>query len=351
MPKERGLFTEGYRKLKLKAVSGIMLPLLMASIFIILSSPIPIIAQTNSATTVFLDPPTITGVTVGETFTVNLTILDAPEVFCWQADMTFNATVLECISYSEGEFLETGGKTTWFPGTIDNVAGMTANYGCCLSGTDRASGSGRLAYANFTVIAHGVSDIHLRDVKVSHDPPSPPVSDYIVPINIIDVFTVVVAGTPHTAVTVSNSTGKTFQHSGFSDHVFNETLKEISFKVSSPDYPDQIPPFSPFRFSNVTIPKTLLNASILDKWYVIIGGISVSKTVTENATHYSIYFTYTLGIHEVQIRAAHSVGGIYIPVNKLELLAPYSGLTILLAVAVVTVVYVKKRKRHTEISS
>jgi len=40
------------------------------------------------------------------------------------------------------------------------------------------------------------------------------------------------------------------------------------------------------------------------------------------------------------------VGGIYIPVNKLELLAPYIGLTILLAVAVVTVVYVKKRKRE-----
>jgi len=45
------------------------------------------------------------------------------------------------------------------------------------------------------------------------------------------------------------------------------------------------------------------------------------------------------------------VGGISIPVNKLDLLAPYIGLTLLLAVAVVTVVYVKKRKRNTEIKS
>ena len=45
------------------------------------------------------------------------------------------------------------------------------------------------------------------------------------------------------------------------------------------------------------------------------------------------------------------VDGLWIPVNKLELLAPYIGLTILLAVAVVTVGYVKKRKRHTEINS
>ena len=46
-----------------------------------------------------------------------------------------------------------------------------------------------------------------------------------------------------------------------------------------------------------------------------------------------------------------TVGGIWIPVNKLELLAPYIGLTILLAVAVMTVGYVKNRKRNTEILS
>jgi len=45
------------------------------------------------------------------------------------------------------------------------------------------------------------------------------------------------------------------------------------------------------------------------------------------------------------------VGGISIPVDKLELLAPYIGLTVLLAVAVLAVVYVKKRKRKTEINS
>jgi len=44
-----------------------------------------------------------------------------------------------------------------------------------------------------------------------------------------------------------------------------------------------------------------------------------------------------------------SVGGVWIPVNKLELLAPYIGLTILLAIAVITVGYVKNRKRNTEI--
>jgi len=40
-----------------------------------------------------------------------------------------------------------------------------------------------------------------------------------------------------------------------------------------------------------------------------------------------------------------TVGGISIPVDKLALLAPYIALTLLLAVAVMTAVYVKKRKR------
>jgi hypothetical protein len=51
------------------------------------------------------------------------------------------------------------------------------------------------------------------------------------------------------------------------------------------------------------------------------------------------------------LSALKPVGGIWIPVNKLELLAPYIGLTILLAVAVSTAVYLKKRKRNTEIIS
>jgi hypothetical protein len=44
---------------------------------------------------------------------------------------------------------------------------------------------------------------------------------------------------------------------------------------------------------------------------------------------------------------APPVAGNKVPVNTLELLAPYIGLTILLAVAAVTIVYIKKRKRVT----
>jgi len=74
--------------------------------------------------------------------------------------------------------------------------------------------------------------------------------------------------------------------------------------------------------------------------------------ITANNSYYFIYFEFNLSTVNITIQFGSTpVGGISIPVNKLSLLAPYIALTILLAVAVVTVVYVKKRKRHTEINS
>ena len=57
------------------------------------------------------------------------------------------------------------------------------------------------------------------------------------------------------------------------------------------------------------------------------------------------------GLYEAPSLPPAAVGGISVPVNKLSLLAPYIGLTVLLAVAVIAAVYVRKRKRHTEIIS
>jgi len=71
-----------------------------------------------------------------------------------------------------------------------------------------------------------------------------------------------------------------------------------------------------------------------------------NNTIYHDAGHPS-YITLPV----MRAPAPAPVGGIGITPNKLELLAPYVGLTILLAVAVMTVGYVKKRKRNTEINS
>jgi len=134
---------------------------------------------------------------------------------------------------------------------------------------------------------------------------------------------------------VCNSTISGFQFS------IKRTAKSISFNVAGPD--------ATLGFCRVCIPHDLMEPP----YTVTIDGHLpqyVNYTLYDNATHRWMYFTYQHSAHEVII-AQYPVGGIYLPVNKLELLAPYIELTILLAVAVVTAGYVKKRKRHTEIIS
>jgi len=83
------------------------------------------------------------------------------------------------------------------------------------------------------------------------------------------------------------------------------------------------------------------------------GTLNCSSTYYWRVRHQDNYDAWSNWSVETSFTTVEEVpvGGIYIPVNKLELLAPYIGLTILLAVAVMTVVYVKKRKRNTKISS
>jgi len=260
-----------------------VLPMLLVLVLSMVMSLIGTVsfAQTNSTTTVYIDPPTITGVTVGEEFTVDIKIRDALNVSMWGAGLAFNPDVLECTGFEEGTFLSNVGSTLWSSGTIDNTAGLITAHACNFLGVYKASGDGQLAYLTFTVKAPEVSDLHLRDVAVAETVWDPNLQIYVpkaIPFNIVDVYTAVVDTTPHTVVTVSNSTGKTGTYG--------------SFKVTTP---------KTFSFSNVSIPKNLLFVDNPDDWKVFVDGTPVSRTVTYNGTHYFIYFTYGEGVHTVQI--------------------------------------------------
>jgi hypothetical protein len=266
---------------------------------------VPIITQADPTATVFLDPPTINGTIVGQDFTVNVNVRDADEISGWQVGLIFDPTVLGCTGFFEGEFLSDVipspdvGETLFVEGAINNETGVITPYGSVIIpsiGEEMvyASDDGRLAYVNFTVIASGVSDLHLRDVELTRSVRVDPYTVDTVKIlpNIIDVYTVVEATPPQTVVIESNSTSlDTTYHSGFYAHAFNTSAEEISFNVTGPKA----------GFANITIPKELLEPDPQRVWAVLVDGIWISRTLAENTTHTSVYFTYSLGIHEVQI--------------------------------------------------
>jgi len=102
-------------------------------------------------------------------------------------------------------------------------------------------------------------------------------------------------------------------------------------------------------YINVTFPVGLNTTEIK----VFVDGQKLTPPpfpiITTNGTHYFIYFQFTLSTHEITMEFAPPsapVGGIWIPVDKLALLAPYIGLasTILIA-TVATAIYIKHRKK------
>jgi hypothetical protein len=156
---------------------------------------------------------------------------------------------------------------------------------------------------------------------------------------------------PHDIAVTNVSPSKTVVGQGFSNSINVTVTNQGSYTET----------FKVTVFANAT--------SIASQTVTLTSGNSTAITVTWNTAGFA-YGSYTIsasvtlatgetnswtgpftyGTVKVTIPGA-SVGGIYIPVNKVELLAPYIGLTILLAIAVSTIGYVKKRKRHTEINS
>lgn len=263
-------------------------------------------AEKSSNTTVYLAPFMINGTAIGvnNTVTVDLNIRDVIDLYSWQAGITFNVSLLECTGVFMGELMQIG-SLMWQLGLVNNTLGEITPTACSLQGEgSKVSGSGRLAYLNFKVKAAGVSDIHLRDCIVM---------DYwgvenytMMPFNIIDTFTIVHSPV-QTVSAVSNSTGVQTAYefvngepvlvkigSGFYDHNFSQPDQMLHFNVTGPY----------LGFSNITVPKTLMQIDFPDQLLLVEDGVPLKteeRTVTENSTHYFVYFNYTQGVHGIRI--------------------------------------------------
>ncbi len=103
---------------------------------------------------------------VGDTFTVDLSAEDVIDLAGWQFNLTFDPKRLEAIEVNEGDFLKTGGATTFFQkGTIDNTAGkITGLSSASLSG-DGVSGTGVLLSVTFSAKASGNTQLALSNFQ------------------------------------------------------------------------------------------------------------------------------------------------------------------------------------------
>jgi len=116
------------------------------------------------ASTIYLAPATINQTyTVGQNFTVSLYVTDVASLHTWQTQVNFNASHLQCINATEGEFLRSAGKTQFYAGTINNTSGSIGPTNSTLESGKGMNGSGRIAIIYFRVRQLDNSEISLSE--------------------------------------------------------------------------------------------------------------------------------------------------------------------------------------------
>ena len=107
-----------------------------------------------------------TAIHVGDTFTVQFNAENVSDLAGWQFDIAFDPAVLEAIEVNEGDFLKTGGGTTFFQkGTIDNVAGKITGLNSARLSGDGVSGTGVLLSVTFSARTGGETQLTLGNFQ------------------------------------------------------------------------------------------------------------------------------------------------------------------------------------------
>jgi len=299
----------------------------------------------NSSPSIFITPEA-SGALLYSSLNVNLSISDVTDLYLWAVTIEWNSTILNLLDYSQGPFLKQGGTTTFLAGKV--TAGKIEGLTCSLLGSvPGVNGSGTLATLQFNATATGTTSIN---------------------ITFSDILNSKGNSITHNVVngTVNILPPQAFMATIYSPanlYVTDPENRHIGTHPTTGEPVNEIP--GAFYSGPGSHPQRIIIPNPLDGVYDIkIVGTSTGSytlvvelaTVEKTTTH-----TYTGNISVGQIQESQAtisegemtstspstppVGGIYIPINKLSLLAPYIGLTILLAVAVTTVIYVRVRKR------
>jgi len=138
------------------------------------SSPASSGAPESSSPDVFVDPSAIIkdyvndpGYQIGNTFEVPVNITGVTDLFAWQVNMSWDASLLNVSNIIAGEFLNrtnpTANTTSHELGFVinkaDNATGYTAMGESILGGVSGENGSGRLVTIEFQVVGYGCTDL------------------------------------------------------------------------------------------------------------------------------------------------------------------------------------------------
>jgi len=104
-------------------------------------------------------------VTSGQHFSIDAVVSNIQDLYAFQFDWSFDPTVVQSVSVSEGAFLRSTGPTVFINGLIDNNVGkISGTAGTLIGATAGATGSGVLASGVFVAVSDGVAVVNLSNL-------------------------------------------------------------------------------------------------------------------------------------------------------------------------------------------
>jgi hypothetical protein len=131
-----------------------------------------------NGTLIYVEPSEKTVATIGETFRINISIIQASDLAAWEFKLYYPGSVLNATLLEEGPFLKTAGSITTIP--LDFTDNFNSTHGriwiaCTLNGNGTgASGNGTLETITFKTKSFGCGLLHLADTELldSQMPPN-----------------------------------------------------------------------------------------------------------------------------------------------------------------------------------
>jgi len=117
-----------------------------------------------SPTTIAVDPSEVKDLDPGQSFSVNITVMDVTDLYAWSINLTFDPDVLNVENVTEGPFLKQVHNTLPLPPNINNAAGFVFAGAIFMIPLPEngATGSGVLATIVFTVKGSGVTNLRFE---------------------------------------------------------------------------------------------------------------------------------------------------------------------------------------------
>ena len=107
-----------------------------------------------------------TPIHTGDTFTLDISAETVIDLAGWQFDIAFDPAALEAVNVSEGDFLKTGGATTFFQGgRINNAAGKITGLNAARLSASGVTGTGSLLQVNFKAKSGGETKLALQNFQ------------------------------------------------------------------------------------------------------------------------------------------------------------------------------------------